>query len=241
MEPLSHRAVVLAYDRPAFGLTERPTRWKGQNPYGADAQIDLLLAMVDALSIDQAILIGNSAGGSLALLAALRHPLRVKALVLVDPAIYLGSKAGFLPGWMQPFLNIPPLHWIGPLLVRSIQKWGDEFARSAWHDPSRITDEIWRGYHLPLRAQNWDRGLWEFTIANNPLHLEQSFERIQVPTLVITGDDDRIVPTANSIRTSQEIQGAQLVVIPASGHIPQEEQPEAFMEAVNQFLDRVSR
>jgi pimeloyl-ACP methyl ester carboxylesterase len=54
--------------------------------------------------------------------------------------------------------------------------------------------------------------------------------------LVITGDDDRIVPTNQSIRVASEIPGAQLVVIPQCGHVPQEEQPDLFMAAVASFL-----
>jgi pimeloyl-ACP methyl ester carboxylesterase len=57
-----------------------------------------------------------------------------------------------------------------------------------------------------------------------------------VPVLVITGDDDRIVPTESSIRLSGELPGSELVVIPQCGHVPQEECPEAFLAAVNGFL-----
>jgi pimeloyl-ACP methyl ester carboxylesterase len=240
LSPLAQDATVIAYDRPGFGLTERPLHWKGQNPYSAEAQVELLLALMDSYSMDKAVLVGNSAGGSIAILAAIRHPERVQALVLVDPAIYMGGSDGGIPGWLQPFLKTPQLHRIGPLLVRSIQNWAYNFGRSAWHDPARFTDEIWQGYRLPLRAENWDRGLWEFTIAGSPLHLEKMLDQITVPTLVITGDDDRIVPTQNSVRASQEIPGAQLVVIPACGHVPQEEQPEAFLQAVRQFIDNIS-
>jgi pimeloyl-ACP methyl ester carboxylesterase len=238
--PLAKMARVIAYDRPAFGLTERPLKWEGQNPYGSDAQVELLLALMDFHAIEKAVLVGNSAGGALALLAAIRHPERVQALVLVDPAIYLGQSGGFLPGWLQPVLKTPQLQRIGPLLVRSIQNWSYDFGRKAWHDPSRITDEIWQGYRLPLMAENWDRGLWEFSIANIPLHLENMLDQVKAPTLVITGDDDRIVPKEDSVRASKAIPGAQLVIISESGHVPHEEQPEAFLHAVNSFIENLS-
>jgi pimeloyl-ACP methyl ester carboxylesterase len=238
--PLATTARVIAYDRPAFGLTERPLEWEGQNPYGSDAQVDLLLALMDFHVIDKAVLVGNSAGGALALLAAIRHPERVQALILVDPAIYPGQSGGFLPGWLHPLLKTPQLQRMGPLLVRSIQNQADDFGRKAWHDPSLITDEIWQGYRLPLRVENWDRGLWEFTIASTPLHLEKMLDQVKVPTLVITGDDDRIVPTEDSLRAAKEIPGAQLVIISESGHVPQEEQPDAFLRAVGSFIRTLS-
>ena len=54
--------------------------------------------------------------------------------------------------------------------------------------------------------------------------------------LVITGDDDRIVPTAESLQLAEDIPAAGLVVLPACGHVPQEECPDAFLEAVVPFL-----
>ena len=90
MAQLGRLGRVVAFDRPAFGLTERPLpgTWQGQNPYGLAFQPDLTVALMDALGIEKAILIGNSAGGTVALSTALRYPERVQALVLVDAAVY---------------------------------------------------------------------------------------------------------------------------------------------------------
>jgi pimeloyl-ACP methyl ester carboxylesterase len=55
---------------------------------------------------------------------------------------------------------------------------------------------------------------------------------------VITGDDDRIVPTEQSVRLAGELPEAELVVIPNCGHVPHEECPEPFLQAVRQFLNR---
>jgi pimeloyl-ACP methyl ester carboxylesterase len=238
MGPLAGQATTVAFDRPAFGLTERPMpgEWSGQNPYTTAAQADLTVALMDCLGVDRAVLVGNSAGGTVALLTALRHPERVSALVLVDPAIYTGG--GRFPTWVQPLLRTPQMRRIGPLLARAIQKWGYEFGRSAWHDPSGFTDEIWAGYTRPLQAENWDRALWELTAASRPLNLEARLDQVRPPVLVITGDDDRIVPTAQSVRLASELPGAELVVIPDCGHVPHEECPQAFLDAVQRFLDR---
>ena len=56
------------------------------------------------------------------------------------------------------------------------------------------------------------------------------------PTLVITGADDRIVPTQYSIDLAARISGSRLAILPDCGHLPQEECPEPFMNAVEQFL-----
>jgi len=59
---------------------------------------------------------------------------------------------------------------------------------------------------------------------------------IQMPCLVISGDDDRVVPTADSLRLAEELPNATLAVIEKAGHVPHEERPEAFLEAVAEFL-----
>lgn len=235
MEPLGEKGTVVAFDRPGFGLTGRPMpgEWEGESPYGPESQADLTVGLMDALGIERAILVGNSAGGTVAFLTALTYPERVAGLVLVDPAFYTG---GGTPAWLQPFVNTPQLRHLGPLLARRIQEWGVEFARSAWHDPSRITPEIWEGYSRPLRAQNWDRALWEVTSASHPLNLPERLAEVTVPALVITGDDDRIVPTGQSVRLAGELPQADLVVIPNCGHIPQEECPAEFLQAVENWL-----
>lgn len=236
MGPLGEDRMVVAFDRPGFGLTSRPLpgEWSGQSPYSAESQVDLTIRLLDALGLERAVLVGNSAGGTIAALTALEHPERVEALVLVDAAVY---STGGLPDWLVPVLRTPQMRRVGPLITRRIQGWGLDFARSAWHDPSRITPEIWAGYLRPLQADNWDRGLWELTAAGHSLALPERLDQIGVPTLVITGDDDRIVPPADSVRLAAALAEATLVVIPDCGHVPQEECPAAFLEAVTEFLD----
>jgi pimeloyl-ACP methyl ester carboxylesterase len=233
---LAQRGMVAAFDRPAFGLTERPTTWNGENPYRAQTAAQMTIELMDELGIQKSILVGNSAGGSIALLTALEYPERVKALILVDAAVYSEISQPWL---LKLLMNTPQANRVGPLFVRQIKNWGIDFGKSAWHDPSQISDVIWEGYTQPLKAKDWDRALWEFTRAAEPLNLASRLAEIKIPVLVITGDDDRIVPTEQSIRLADEIQGAELVVIPHCGHVPQEECPQAFLEAVDRFIQNL--
>jgi pimeloyl-ACP methyl ester carboxylesterase len=232
MPALAQNRRVVAFDRPAFGLTERPMAWEGDSPYSPEAQADLTIDLMDALGIEKGILVGNSAGGTVAALAALRHPERVDGLVLADPAIYQGGR----PAWFGWLAKTPQMQRLGPLLARNIQRWGRQFAESAWHDPARITDEIWANYTKPLQAENWDRALWYLTQASGPTGLGEQLDRLQMPALVLTGDDDRIVPTEQSVRLAGELPNAELVVFPNCGHVPQEECPRPFLQAIEEFL-----
>ncbi|MFU8826889.1 MAG: alpha/beta fold hydrolase, partial [Brevefilum sp.] len=236
MAPLSAYGTVIAYDRPAFGLTERPLAWDGVNPYSQEGNIDLLLGLMDALGIEQAILVGNSAGGTVATAFALAHPGRVQALVQVNAAIYQTRPDSPLLSWV---LRTPQADHIGPLIARRLAgAQGDAFLVSAWYDPSVLeaNPEIIAGNRKPLQAENWDRALWEHTQAAQPPGLAEQLGEIKAATLVIGGAADQIVPVENSLRLADDIAGAQLVVIDQCGHLPQEECPLEFISAIDQFL-----
>ena len=100
-----------------------------------------------------------------------------------------------------------------------------------------VMEEALELYKKPLQAENWDRALWEFTLASRPGGLAKRLGELNLPTLVISGDDDRIVPTEDSIRLAGELPKAELVVIPDAGHVPHEERPDQFLQAVKAFLD----
>jgi pimeloyl-ACP methyl ester carboxylesterase len=230
---LGKTSKVIAFDRPAFGLTERPLSWEGQNPYTPEAQVALVLGLMDYFSVHKTILIGHSAGGTVSLNFALAYPERVSALILVSPAVYIDSE---VPEFMRPLLAMPLMNHIGPMIARLIQSQWRKLLARAWHDPSRIKPETIALYEKPFHVENWDKALWELTIANSTQRLADHLDEITQPVLVITGDDDRVVPTDESIRLAGEMPNASLVVIADAGHVPQEEQPEAFMKAVSEFL-----
>jgi len=236
MEPLSQFGTVIAFDRTGFGLSERPLTWQGQNPYRAETQVELAVGLLDHFGVQQAILVGNSAGGTVSMQVSLEHPERVSALILVDPAIYNGGGA---PQWMQPILATPQMRHLGPLITRQILKRGPELIKLAWHNPALLPSEIMELYQKPFRVENWDKALWEFTLATHHTGLSERLDQLTLPVLVITGDHDRIVPTKDSIRLAGELPNASLEVISNAGHVPHEEQPQVFMDIVSSFLSKL--
>ncbi len=238
MQPLSQLGTVIAYDRPGFGLSEHPTTWQGENPYGPETQVELVVGLLDHFGVKNAILVGNSAGGTVSMQVALAYPERVTALILVDPAVYIGRH---VPGWLYYLLDTPQMRHLGPLLSRQILKHGQDLIKLAWHDPSKLPIEMLDYYQKPFQVENWDKTLWEFTLASRPTGLAERLDELTLPVLVITGDDDRIVPTADSLRLADELPNATLKVITEAGHIPQEEQPQIFMETVKGFISKIRR
>lgn len=238
MTSIAENGRVIAYDRTGFGLTERPLNWVGENPYSSEAQLQLLWALLDHFAMDKAILVGNSAGGTLGLQFSLAYPERVQGLVLVDPAVYSGGGA---PTWLRPLLNTPQAKRLGPLFVRQFLAKGSSLLDSAWYDPTLISQETRDLYTKPLRAENWDRALWEFTLASQPTRLPERLGEIALPVLVITGDNDRIVPAEQSVRLAGELPQAELVVIPQAGHVPHEEKPDLFLNALEKFVYTINK
>jgi pimeloyl-ACP methyl ester carboxylesterase len=235
MNPLSKMGTVIAFDRTGFGLSDRPMPgdWSGQNPYSPESASDLVPALMDKFGIIKAILVGNSAGGSIAVLTTLRHPERVRALVLVDAAIYSG---GGVPPWIIPIMKSPQINHLGPLASRFFMSRGNQLIKLAWHDPSKATAEVLEGYRKSINIKNWDRALWQFTIASHPINLPARLGEIHVPVLIITGDDDRIVPTKENIKLSHDLSNSRLVIIPQCGHVPQEECPNEVITAIENYV-----
>ena len=240
MDPLSEYGSVLAYDRPAFGLTERftPSEDSEFNPYKMEYQPEIVINFIDEEQIEKVILIGNSAGGTVAIQTALEYPEKISALILVSPAVF---ESGGAPGWIKPLLNLPHFNRLGPILVRSIRDRGLELLELAWSDPQKITEKDYENYQKPLSVNNWDTALWEFTKVNGGTDLQTRLSELTIPVLIISGEDDKIIPVEQSEQLAAELPGSELVIIPNCGHVPQEECPDKFLEAVDPFINSFDR
>lgn len=229
-EPLSQLGDVIAYDRPGFGLTERPTTWDGQNPYGSIGQGLILGELIEKFASGRDVmLVGHSAGGTLAAQYAVDNPAELKALILISPAILT---TGGSPSWLNWIYDIPQIDRMGPLLVSSIASSGMDLLDESWFNPELITEDVKAGYRKPLDIIGWERGFWEFNRAPRSFDVMDRLQEITVPTLLITGGTDTVVATANTEALATMIKGSILFVIPASGHLAQEETPQETMRAI---------
>ena len=238
-EPLSAYGDVIAYDRPGFGFTQRPSSWEGENPYGSagnDLILDELIA--EYASTREVFLVGHSAGGTQAAQYVVDNPGAVTGLILISPAILT---TGGSPSGLNWILSIPQLDHLGPLLVSSIASSGMDLLDRSWFDKSKITDEIKAGYRAPLEIIGWEEGFWEFNRAPRTFDVKERLSEIKIPTLLITGDTDVVVATADTEALATIIEGSSLVVIPNSGHLAQEETPVETMKAIHDFWASLSK
>ena len=222
---------TVAFDRPAFGLTERPLEWTGENPYSFQAQVNLSVGLMNELDIGRAVLVGNSAGAAVAVGVARDHPERVAGLILIDAAIY-AQRSG-----LATLLNrTPQMNRVGPLLMRQMSgEPGLEVLRSAWSDPEKLDEATVEAYRTPLQANDWDKALWEASRAQTP-RLEPVLPTLNMPALVITGQDDTIIPPEQSERLANDLPNATFAAFESCGHVPQEECPAPLMDVVRTWL-----
>jgi pimeloyl-ACP methyl ester carboxylesterase len=237
MDDFAQRGRVIAYDRPAFGLTERPMpeNWD-ENPYGMKANIELLCGLMDALNIEKAVLVGNSAGGGVAVAFGLEYPERVDSLILVDPGVG-GGRGPQFPAWGLPLMWTPQMRHLGQLMMRDYQESLPQTIEREWFDQTKLTDEIRQEPLKIFKIQNWDRAFYELTFAPAYPELRPLLPQLTVPVFIVAGAEDRLIRSWYFEAISTEIPNASLSLIPSCGHVPQEECPDEFMTEVLQYLE----
>lgn len=218
---------VIRFDLPAFGLTGP----QPEGDYSMAMYVRFVLAVMDTLQVQQAVVGGNSLGGQIAWGVAVAAPQRVGRLILVDAAGYplqprsipIGFQIARLPGVRSLMEYVLP---------RAVV---ESSVRNVYGQPQKVTPALVdRFFELTLRegnrkalAQRMDQRLWGE---------QEQIKTIGQPTLILWGAQDRLVPLDNALRFKADIAGAQLVVFEALGHVPHEEDAQATVQAVRHFL-----
>lgn len=226
---LQNKRRVISLDLPGFGLT-------GPFPDGdyRMAHYSAFLANVlDLLQVPRAVVAGNSFGGQLAWQFALDHPQRVERLVLVDAAGYPRNATSIPIGFR--LAQIPVL---APLMDNLLPRAMIEASlRNVYGDPSQVSDElIDRYYELTLRAGNRQALRQRFTQADGGSGYTRIAE-LNVPTLIIWGGRDQLIPPVNAERFQRDIEGSRVVLFDDLGHVPQEEDPARTVAVLQTFLN----
>ncbi len=224
---LSARFRVIRYDLPGFGLTgPDPT-----NDYSDRRSMAVLAALMDALSVRRASLIGNSMGGKLAWQFAAEHPDRVDKLVLISPDGF--ASPGFDYGKKA---KVPIIARLLPYTL-PVSMLRSNLA-AAYADKTRLNDATVTRYHDLMLAPGVRRALLARTAQVMLRPPQPTLRRIQAPTLLVWGEKDRLIPFSNAQDYLQAIPDARVVSFPDLGHVPQEEDPAESLVPVEAFLER---
>ena len=225
---------VLSIDLPGHGLTRAPPGYR----LSADACVGIVDAFALALALPRFALAGNSMGGGVAWQYALAHPERLSALVLVDAA-----------GWPLPPPQQLPLAFrilkyrAGRWLLAHIDNRPliDEGLKRNVHDPAVITPAFVDRWAQLQRAPGHREILMSVELGTLASASDARLAALRVPTLVLHGEADPLVPVASGRRFAAAIPGARLVVYPAVGHMPQLEIPARSAADVAAFLATAAR
>jgi pimeloyl-ACP methyl ester carboxylesterase len=224
---------VITFDMPGFGLTGPFSGQYAADDYRGDAYARFVLDVLDALKVGSAVIGGNSLGGEVAWRAVTLAPTRFTRLLLIDASGYAFTPGSIPLGFR--IARIPLANRIGEhLLPRALVA---ASVANVYADDSRITEGLVdRYYELTLREGN-RRALGFRMQQLEPGEAIDRLKTIAVPTLVLWGGADRLIPVDNARRFGSEIAGARVVVLDGLGHVPQEEDPARSLAPVLEFLE----
>jgi pimeloyl-ACP methyl ester carboxylesterase len=219
---------VIRFDMPAFGLTGPSLN----NNYSIEDYSQLVVAVLKKLQVEHYTLAGNSLGGYVAWATAVLHPSQVKQLVLIDSSGYPYNSQSIPIGFK--IANMPVLNTLMEyVLPRSII---ENSLENVYGNPSLVTPEqIDRYYDLTTRAGN-RQALVERFKQTQPGPLADKISEINIPTLILWGGQDNLIPAHNGERFHKEIIGSKFILFNELGHIPHEEDPEKTVTAFKKFL-----
>ncbi|OLF10936.1 alpha/beta hydrolase [Actinophytocola xinjiangensis] len=240
----------VALDLPGFGHTEPPPGFD----YTIPAHADVVARYIRGLGVGPVHLFGNSMGGAISVLVAARHPELVRDLVLVSPA--MPDLRPWLSRISDPRLPLAYLPLVGTFVRRRLAAEDtqvrvmrllrlcfaepdriplsrrEEAAREivereamAWANPAlaRSTVGLIRSWLVPP-----SRSLWTLT------------PRIDVPTLVVWGTEDKLVTVRKAPRTAELLPRGRLLVLPRTGHVAQMERPATVARATLGMWEQVA-
>jgi pimeloyl-ACP methyl ester carboxylesterase len=225
---------VLAPDLFGHGASSKP-----MGDYSLGAHAATLRDLLDVLGIDRVALVGHSLGGGIALQFCYLFPERVDRLVLVS--------SGGLGRSVSPLLRsatLPGAEWVLPLIASSwvrgrVEAVGQAFGRiglrassdvtEAWHGFTSLGDADSRRAFLATTRSVIDPGGQTVTALD---HLPMA---VDLPTLIVWGTRDRMIPTWHATRAQQAIAGSRVELFEGAGHFPHLDEPERFAQVLDVF------
>lgn len=220
-----HRVIRL--DLPGFGLT-------GPNPeqdYSIENYVAFLNSFLQERKVQQCYLAGNSVGGLIAFQYAATYPDNVKKVILIDPAGYptvnakgsLAFKLGKIPVLKNLLTILTPTSVVRQSL------------EDAYGNKQRVTDALVNQYHA-MACREGNRKALLIRLQKDQAGDTTQVSKLTMPTLVIWGSLDQLIPVANAYKFQRDLPADTLVIIPGVGHVPMEESPEIIIPMINQFI-----
>ncbi len=235
MPKLAERYSVIAPDLIGHGNSATPT-----GDYSLGAHASGLRDLLALLGIDRATIVGQSFGGGVAMQLTYQHPECCERLVLVDSG-GLGREVS----WILRLASVPGAEYVMPVLFpRTVWETGNAVARF-FHQRgirSERAAEIWRAYGSLTETGNRSAFVKTMRSVIDPggqsvSAMDRLYLAAGVPTLIVWGEQDEIIPVSHAYAAHEAIPGSQLVVMDGVGHFPHSEQPDRFVDVLTDFME----
>jgi pimeloyl-ACP methyl ester carboxylesterase len=234
--PFSLNNKLILVDLKGFGASPKPY----DTDYSIEDHAEEIYKIILEDNLTKLTLIGNSLGGGIALLLAIRlceqNPARLSKLVLIAS----GGYEEYLPRYLKLLRSI-----LGVLMVYlSPSKLAVKFVlRACFYDRKKITREQVQAYSVPITSPGGRHALLQTAKQCIPPNIDEILAKLKVitvPTLILSGREDRVVPLKVAELLHDAIPNSTLQLIEQCGHIPQEEKPDEAIARISKFLATVN-
>jgi pimeloyl-ACP methyl ester carboxylesterase len=229
IQELGKHFSVYALDLPGFGYSGKPLNFN----YSSSGYAEFIVSFLDEYGIDQAVLVGNSMGGQIALMTCLKYPRLVAGLVLIDAGGYPHS-VDFLPFKLlkAPVIGEFSMALVNRTVIRIMLRKGIYF------DGSFATDEVVNNYYNVYSTANARKipPIIMRRIMKDEAQIALNLSDIKCPTMIIWGAEDRVISPSRVEMFRRDISDASALIIPQAGHMPQIEKSEAVNNAIIDFV-----
>jgi pimeloyl-ACP methyl ester carboxylesterase len=225
---------IVSLDMKGFGLSHKDFT----SDYSHPSQAELLAEVLARLDVDQAYFVGHSMGTSVMLHFAHLYPESVLGLISVGGSVNLDGG----PVHIYPSLNFGPFRRAGEVfLTRYVTRERvGKLLESASHQDI-MTAEVIDGYYNRLVIGQWAKSLLAMTRDMSENTITFDLEDLEFPTLILWGEQDTWVKRIEIDKWRDKIPSAEFHVIPETGHLLMEENPELFNNMVLTFLESNSK
>ena len=209
---------LISFDQHGHGLTGPQV----DHDYSSAMRVHAGVEVLDELGIDRAIWVGNSMGGGVSWRAAMLAPERVSGLVLVDPS---GAQTGEK---IKPYIGARIAStWIGQKILPVITPRFLVAAslRESVAEAATMTEPMIDRYWEMVRYPGNRAAMAAAMTQERESDLWNTINTISVPTLILWGEQDNVIPVSHGPAFAERIVGSQLVIYPQAGHLPMEEIP----------------
>jgi pimeloyl-ACP methyl ester carboxylesterase len=235
MPALARRYTVIAPDLIGHGQSAKPI-----GDYSLGAYASGLRDLLRVLDLTRATVVGQSFGGGVAMQLAYQHPDLCERLVLVDSG-GLGREVS----WLLRFMTLPASEYLMPILFPAfVRERGNDLSRMLHRRGVRMArvSEMWRSYASLTETVNRQSFIRTLRSVIDPggqtvSAMDRMYLAGEIPTMIVWGDCDSIIPVSHAYAAHQAIPGSRLEIIEGSGHFPHVEAPERFLEVLLDFLE----